>query len=142
VKSNYDKFPTTNIEGFDEQAFQGWDSIREQIENRTDNKRAIIVVECYQGLYHDELIPELSKMTNCTLQNVMEVYKDPAQIHDLVYPEITDDPIFGKLTKLSLEDFFDESKKINLQESIRLCRTVPLAHPFHNIRWNGLARPT
>ena len=38
----------------------------------------------------------------------------------MVYPEITDNPIFGKLTQLTINDFFDVDKLFDLNRSIEI----------------------
>lgn len=118
MKSNYDKFPHVDISGFDEEAWQGWVQIRESITKKLSNNSATVIIECYHGLYNDELISELRKIPEATLIDVSSAYKVPDEIHSMIYPDITDDPVFGKLTSLSIEDYFREDKLLQLRKII------------------------
>ena len=50
-KSNYDKFPSTPLEG---NLIKGWDSIFQTLKEKLAGK-GICVIECYQGVYIEEL---------------------------------------------------------------------------------------
>ena len=60
-KSNYDKQPATRIAG---QLWKGWQAVRDEINRRcaslVGKKSVVVVVECYQGVHHEELTRELS----------------------------------------------------------------------------------
>lgn len=51
-KSNYDKFPVTMING---NIMQGWSDIRSVLEGKIKESR-ILAVDCYTGVYEDELV--------------------------------------------------------------------------------------
>ena len=58
-KSNYDKFPVTMING---NIMQGWSDIRSVLEGKIKESR-ILAVDCYTGVYEDELVGELTKIS-------------------------------------------------------------------------------
>ena len=58
-KSNYDKYPSTSVNG---SLWEGWDAILNQIKMDLplQNGRHVLVVECYQGVHHKELLEQLA----------------------------------------------------------------------------------
>ena len=61
---NYDKFPVIKVKNVQHECATGWDNIckhlLEQLQKIPANKK-VIVVECYQGVMDDEIIPALAK---------------------------------------------------------------------------------
>lgn len=108
--SNYDKYPTHHIEGYDDQCFEGWESILPQIKKSIATQDGIIVVECYQGLLKEHFLDVLGHLSGFEVVDVSELYKDQSEIRKMIQPELTDDVIFGRLTSLSIEDYFDSEK--------------------------------
>lgn len=119
MKSNYDKYPKNHISGFNEDCFQGWDNIRSVINKAiSDKKCRTIVVECYTGLNNNELKNNLKRLDHVELFDISQAYKLPEEIEKLVYPDVTDDRVFGKLTQLVIDDFFDIEKFKKLKAQI------------------------
>ena len=54
-KSNYDKMPATVVDGT---LWKGWESIRKRLAeiHAETNGSQVWVVECYQGVHHEELM--------------------------------------------------------------------------------------
>lgn len=111
-KPNYDKFPTVAAQ--DPTCWAGWPAICAEIQNRCETvAKAIIVVETYPGVLDDEL---LGAFTNGLKPAVTILARDaylPAeQIDQLVAPDLGgDDPVFGRLSLLNMQDFFDPTKR-------------------------------
>lgn len=119
MKSNYDKYPKNHISGFKEDCFQGWDNIRSVVKKAiSDKKCRTIVVECYTGLNNIELKNNLKRLDHVELFDISQAYKMSEEIEKLVYPDVTDDRVFGKLTQLVIDDFFDNEKFKNLKAQI------------------------
>ncbi len=120
MKSNYDKTPVIRIDGYEQDCIGGWSEIRAYLTEklRQTSSGCKVVIECYQGLHEEELIENFEKLEGYHFLNISFAYKDPEEVARLVYPEITDDRIFGKLTKLSILDYFDEGRLASLQETI------------------------
>ena len=117
MESNYDKFPFTEIEGFAQDAREGWVDILNSLESQESS--SIWVIECYHGVDQDELIQALNQLEGASLINAADAYRDEESIAKMVYPDVTDDPVFGKLTELSILDFFDPDKVVTLREQIK-----------------------
>lgn len=118
-KSNYDKQPATLVEG---NIWQGWDAIRQEINNRSTvaagKTRCVIVVECYQGVYHEELWSELKALNVDHAFNTSAIFKTVDEVKQMTYPYITDDRLFGFRANFSMADFLDVQKLQNLRNEL------------------------
>lgn len=118
-KSNYDKQPATLVEG---NIWQGWDAIRQEINNRSTvaagKNRCVIVVECYQGVHHEELWSELKALNVDHTFNTSAIFKTVDEVKQMTYPYITDDRLFGFRANFSMADFLDVQKLQNLRNEL------------------------
>lgn len=114
MKSNFNKFPTIEIKGHT--CITGWEDIAEKIAKEAP---AVIAVECYPGVFLDEIISQLQESLKPELLiNTIQAMKPEHEIAALVQPYVTDDPVFGYITPLELEDYFDKSKITDFQNLI------------------------
>ena len=63
--SNYDKHPFTQIHGMSDQAWEGYDSILDEIYRKIKaigKKRIIIAVDCYHGVRETEIEKAFKKL--------------------------------------------------------------------------------
>lgn len=118
-KSNYDKQPATLVEG---NIWQGWDAIRQEINNRSTvaagKNRCVIVVECYQGVHHEELWSELMALNVDHAFDTSAIFKTVDEVKQMTYPYITDDRLFGFRANFSMADFLDVQKLQNLRNEL------------------------
>ncbi|WP_223607650.1 class I mannose-6-phosphate isomerase [Chryseobacterium sp. OSA05B] len=114
MKSNYNKFPVTPVKGHS--CIAGWKNIISQLDQDSPK---IIAIECYPGVFVEEIIAEIKELLNPDLIiNTSDAMKSEAEISALVQPYVTDDPVFGYMTSLELEDYFDEVKIEKLKTKI------------------------
>lgn len=118
-KSNYDKQPATLVEG---NIWQGWDAIRQEINNRSTvaagKTRCVIVVECYQGVHHEELWSELKALNVDHAFDTSAIFKTVDEVKQMTYPYITDDRLFGFRANFSMADFLDVQKLQNFRNEL------------------------
>jgi mannose-6-phosphate isomerase class I len=116
--SNYDKFPSIRINEPVE-CGSGWESVCRVIKKQLDKKpgNAIVVIDCYPGVLEEEMIRHLQTLPG-TFYFSKDCMLNETQIRELVYPDVTDDAVFGYLTKLRLIQFFDPSKISALRKQI------------------------
>lgn len=118
-KSNYDKQPATLVEG---NIWQGWNAIRQEINNRSTvaagKTRCVIVVECYQGVHHEELWSELKALNVGHAFNTSAIFKTVDEVKQMTYPYITDDRLFGFRANFSMADLLDAQKLQNLRDEL------------------------
>src|SRR4051812_26678352 len=112
-ESNYDKFPVIRVKNVQHACVTGWENIcdylLEQLDKIQANKK-VIVVECYQGVMDEEIIPALQSNLEANYFFSKDYMLAEKEIDSLVYPDVTDDEVFGYMTRLTLKDFFNVSK--------------------------------
>jgi len=124
--SNYDKSPYVELPSHQFKCYTGWKEIVRYINevlNGISKQSKIIVIECYHGTLDDEILPQLQKYISADFYFSRDCFLPSSEIDQLVYPDVTDDEVFGFMTRLSLEDFFDHLKLRSAQEKIASCNT-------------------
>lgn len=119
--SNFDKYPEVVIHGYN--GYIGWDEIAGEIGQQAHAKnkeQTIVVIECYHGVLINDLIGSLqSQFSSAGFIAVEPAMLDATEIEKMVYPFVTDDPVFGYITSLQMSNFFDAEKLAQLQQSIK-----------------------
>ena len=100
--SNYDKAPFVHG-GTRDQCLVGWDEICGVLRN---TQGRVIVVETYTGVHSRDLKSLLQRLDGYRIVYAAAALKSPREINAMVYPDVTDDPVFGRLTSLRIEDYF------------------------------------
>jgi hypothetical protein len=123
-RSNYDKTPGIPVPGHAADA--GWEAVRARLAaavKAVAKPSVIVVVEVYTGVADDEVLPQLCAALGVTVEDAVvtggDVFKSPAQIDALVAPDLGgDDPVFGRITRLTMRDFFTGEKVAAAQARI------------------------
>ncbi len=119
-KSNYDKKPATYIDG---DIWSEWPSVLEQIKktifSNNEKEKNILVIECYQGVHHSELIRHLSFLNPAIFIDTRTLFKKTDEIASMTYPFVTDDPLYGYRTSLTYDDFFDKDKLESFRNDLK-----------------------
>jgi len=122
MKSNFDRFPVVKVEPDSSSCWVGWKAISDKINEEVSSGKAskvIVVVDCYQGVYHHELVSSLKdEITHHHFFDARESFLSQSEIDKMVEPFVTDDPVFGYMTNLKLEDFFDRAKLKMVRDQI------------------------
>jgi mannose-6-phosphate isomerase class I len=107
----YDKFPVIQVQPPRNCAWQGWHSILEQIRALSSRGARRLAVECYPGVFEDPISQALSEALSPTqLIRVREAYKPSREIESVTSRELTDDPVFGRMSGLVIKDFVDPAR--------------------------------
>ncbi|MBR5176475.1 MAG: class I mannose-6-phosphate isomerase [Bacteroidales bacterium] len=101
---NYDKTPATPVEG---NIFIGWENIIPEIQAVAAGRQ--VIVETYPGVYEDEIIKVFSEALGPVV-NTRSLMRSEEDIRSMTQPFMTDDVLFGYLTSLRINDFFNEAK--------------------------------
>jgi mannose-6-phosphate isomerase class I len=116
-KSTYDKLATIPISSSANECAVGWPNILERI---LQNRPRIVCVESYPGVHIDELERSVSgAFQPAYVFRVSEILKSSAEIQNMLAPFLTDDPVFGRMNGLRIEDFLDPHKLLRVREQIR-----------------------
>ena len=118
---NYDKWPVIKVKNAKHECQVGWEAIiqhlLEQL-NKIQKKQRVIVFECYQGVLDDEIITALQNGLEGNYFFSKDYLLPENKIDSLVFPDVTDDEVFGYMTRLILKDFFDASKIKSAKKTI------------------------
>jgi mannose-6-phosphate isomerase class I len=111
--NRYDKKPSVNIQG-GHTCTTGWPGIcqwiREEMDGRRKSKK-LLVLECYPGVLQEELVAAITELLpHASLTLTDHLMHPPAHIREVVHPDVTDDRIFGFMTRLTIEKYFDVDK--------------------------------
>ncbi len=120
-KSQFNQFPCVSVQG-NYTVNSGWDSISSQINMNIKAKgkrRTVVVVEYYQGILEDETTSRLVEGIRPAMAiNARDLMYPEEYISKMVYPDVTDDRIFGRITRLTLDNYFDPAKITEAAERI------------------------
>ena len=118
-KANYDKFPHVQVEAENKSCTVGWDAVIKLVNDEIAAGKKLIVIECYQGVHDDELKTHFKKgLTYDAWINAEDAFKGEPKILKMTYPDVTDDRIFGYLTRLNIENYLNPDKVLSLLEKI------------------------
>ncbi len=125
--SNYDKFPFVAVSGFEAQCWRGWEAVVDALNRAIDEHHAgagrlVVAVECYTGLHDAEVAGALRRGLRAEhFLNTADAFKTPGEVDALAAPFLGgDDPLFGFLTPLELEAFFDPHKRKALHQQVQM----------------------
>jgi mannose-6-phosphate isomerase class I len=117
--SNYDKFPSVEVRSSASVCQAGWPAILERLRGPVPGgNRSIICVECYPGVFLDEVERIFTEgLHPATVISTRSLLKSPQQIEEMVAPYLGDDPVFGRMNGIVLEDFFDPNLLASAREN-------------------------
>ncbi|WP_286032235.1 class I mannose-6-phosphate isomerase [Phocaeicola coprophilus] len=130
-KSNYDKYPATPMEGI---VWKGWENICNQLKSSLSAESCVLVIECYQGVLHDELRDGFAGLHADCWIDTQSLFKPVNEIEQMTYPYVTDDRLFGFRTHLSYKDFFNTDKLASAREKIRSAQGLTVVYG-HGAAW-------
>lgn len=119
-RSNYDKFPVCQIHGFDDECWAGWEEIGAQLRNALNASGAkVLGIDCYPGTHDDEMLPKLIEhLQPARIIKMRDLLLPVKQIDKLIAGDVTQDPVFGYLTGLEIDDFFVPTKVLKTHREI------------------------
>lgn len=108
-KANYDKFPFVTVDTDPRSCSVGWDDIAERLRSTVGSKRVVICVECYPGCSQQDIQSELSQRLHpAKTVKTSDLLKTPETIDAFVMPALGDDPVFGRMNGIMIDDFLNE----------------------------------
>ncbi|HYX08328.1 MAG TPA: class I mannose-6-phosphate isomerase [Bacteroidales bacterium] len=112
--SKFNKFPVVEVKTGNWEVVNGWDAIciklNEAIGALPGSKK-VVVIETYQGVIEEELFQNLSTgLKSDRFVRASEMMLPEEEIRKLVLPDVTNDRIFGFLSRLTMEAFFNQEK--------------------------------
>jgi mannose-6-phosphate isomerase class I len=120
--SRFTNLPVVEVNNAPYKVFNGWEAVCDELNQSIaalSETKKIVVIETYQGVIHEELISHLKSELNFDRFILAQDYMLPeAEIKKMVFPDVTNDRIFGFLTRLTIEAFFNPEKVKAIRKEI------------------------
>ena len=119
--SNYDKLPYVAVTESASDCQVGWREIGQCLAGALAGSRTVLCVECYPGVFLERVEAALVQQLDPGLViRSAPCFKNPEEIESLVKPYLGgDDPVFGRMNGLTVQDFLDGSRIARAREAIR-----------------------
>lgn len=117
---NYDRFPETRIEGFDEEAFEGWAGVGAAIVRAMAVRGGrVLVVDCYPGIRDVEVLAEIERVwkPNLTIDTTCIFYPGD-ELTRLMARNLTTDRVRGNMYYGTVSDFIDPALLAEAQAKV------------------------
>lgn len=115
--STYDKYPTISISSSSAECAVGWESVAARLGSP---KPRILCVECYPGVAIEEVEAAISRsLQPAQIFRSSECMRPAPELERMLFPILTDDPVFGHMNWLGIEDFMDPGKLTFIRDQIR-----------------------
>ena len=112
-QSNYDKFPIIQA-GPAEECSAGWQTIAARLAPHL--RQLPICVECYPGVSSARLAADLrSRLPPAAVFLAEECLKTQKELRAMLDPLLGSDQVFGRMSDLVLDDYFDVAKLDNMR---------------------------
>lgn len=121
--ANYDKSPFIQVADNSDDCTLGWSAITSRIKEdlgQLDNSLKVIAIECYQGVFESDIHDVFALEFNDALiihSNSAMLTQD--QIEAFFYPDVTDDELFGYMTRYTVNHYFDSKKVSEIGQRIK-----------------------
>jgi mannose-6-phosphate isomerase class I len=121
-KSNYDKSPFVLIDPEPDRCFVGWESIGNILRVAAAGKRTVVCVECYPGADQGQICHELQRSLHpARVIETSSLLRSSEAIEDMLAPYLGDDPVFGRMNGVVLDDFLDAGKIQKVRQDLAAC---------------------
>jgi mannose-6-phosphate isomerase class I len=108
MRSNYEKFPVIPSGCSEQECAEGWVQIAARL---ALGRPSILCVECYPGVFVDEVEAALAaELHPAAVLRTADCFRSERELAQALQPHVTDDPVFGRMNGVRIEDFFDAAK--------------------------------
>lgn len=115
LKPNYDKYPVVRMSGT---CLRGWEEIMDSLRARVSSG-SVFVFECYQGVYDDEILGAIAAaFPGAPVYKSADAMKEEDVLYSILKDDITDDRVFGYITRYTMDVYFDDAKVKRMREAI------------------------
>ncbi len=129
-KSDYDRYPEIRIEGFDDAAWSGWESVGSILKEAMNGKR-VLVVDCYSGVNEQELEANLSESIGLdVIIRSKDVFYDGDELTERMKPFLTEDRVRGIMYYGTVKEFIDDEKLQKAKKMVEESKGNVLVYGF------------
>jgi mannose-6-phosphate isomerase class I len=134
-KSNYDKQPSTHIEG---SMTLGWDNIISTLSQAWADE-PIWAIDLYPGTYEEDFMAAFAK-TGRKIIDTRTLMRPEEEIRQLTERFMTDDVLFGYMSNIRLEEYFPNPKPEITEPSIVIGTAAAWLAPNAPVCYADMAR--
>lgn len=134
-KSNYDKQPSTHIEG---SMTLGWDNIISTLSQAWADE-PIWAIDLYPGTYEEDFMAAFAK-TGRKIIDTRTLMRPEEEIRQLTERFMTDDVLFGYMSNIRLEEYFPNTKPEIKEPSIVIGTAAAWLAPNAPVCYADMAR--
>lgn len=127
--SNYDRFPATKVQGYQQSVIHGWDKILACLKESIKDKK-VITIDSYPGVYDDRVIEHLKKLAPDVFIDMRTIFKDEKTLNEQLQYHITEDRIFGRMYYGSVEDFLDKDQLEQARQEVKKAKGRVILYGF------------
>ncbi len=115
--SNYDKYPYVPVPGQSAEFWESWPAILERLRGAVDPAVSVVCVECYPGSFERSILEVLQQgLRPKQAIFAADLLKPAPAIDNVLKDFLGDDPVFGRMNDIEVQDFFDGQKLAAAQE--------------------------
>ena len=120
----YDKQPYIAVSSNSSDCRIGWEAIGNSLRESIAGGRRIVCIECYPGVFVKEVRDRLaSSLHPAKVIATEDLFLPAAELDRRVAPMLTDDPVFGVMNGIEIDDYFDVNKLRIAQQEIEKVTT-------------------
>src|SRR5690606_16514557 len=112
--STYKKKRAIHLDGFVE---EGWNAIISVLAEHCSSNR-VMVIDCYTGVNQSELEAQLVQLKPDLIIRTRDLFITAPEVAVLTNRFMTDDTLFGYISNISLEEYFDVEKLTSARKAI------------------------
>jgi mannose-6-phosphate isomerase class I len=120
--SKFNSLPVVEVKNDSYKVEIGWENVCARLNKEISaikNQKKIVVIETYQGVIHEELVTNFrAGLKYDRFIHASEYMLPDKEVRKLVLPDVTSDRIFGFLTRLTMDAFFNPEKLKSIQSEI------------------------
>ena len=107
---NFDKHPVVQVQNAKHPCVAGWADIWQTL-RKALGAGTTLVLECYPGVLEGEILASArAAWPQLKIVESKHYMKTESEIETLIKPDVTDDEIFGYMSRLSIGSFFDQER--------------------------------
>lgn len=122
LTSAFNKYPYVAVKGRVSEFYAGWQQIIAELKKAVITKgkeKTIITIETYQGVFYEEIKSELQQLLSpVLLLDTEELLKSEEEIRKITQPDVTDDRVFGYMTRLTMKDLMESAKLQDARQEV------------------------
>ncbi len=96
-----------------------WPEILEKLKNSSGQNRCVLCVECYPGAFESMIRDKLrNALQPAELIYAPDLLKPVPEVNRMLESVLGDDPVFGRMNDITVEDFFDPARLAAAREKV------------------------